>query len=276
MQILSGKELAKRELEALKKQIKEINLPRPLRLAIIQVGDNPASNKYISAKLKKCEEVGIEGKLFKYPEKITQNQLLKKLDSINEWGDGIIVQLPLPDHIPEKVILDAVPYDKDIDGLSARNEFLLYNEPNSKHYIPATARAVMELIEHYKIPVLDNRISVVGRSKVVGKPVAHILKRNNTHVSTFNEETGIKGIESSDLVIVAIGEAKFVKAHNLKEGAIVIDVGTNLDDKLTADLCGDVDFEDVKDKVSAITPVPGGVGPMTVVCLLKNLVERYS
>ncbi|MEA4206336.1 bifunctional 5,10-methylenetetrahydrofolate dehydrogenase/5,10-methenyltetrahydrofolate cyclohydrolase [Mycoplasma sp. 1199] len=273
MQILSGKELAKQELAKLRQEIIDLDLERKLRMAIIQVGDNAASNKYIAHKLRVAEDLGIEAELFKFDEDISQDRLLKKMDRINEKFDGIIVQLPLPSHLPTQVILDAVPYDKDIDGLTTKNEFRLYNDTADKHFIPATARGVLELMEHYGIDVENKRVCVVGRSHVVGKPLAHIIKRKNANVSTYNEETGIKGIENADILIVAIGVAKYIKAHNVKEGAIVIDVGTNLDDKLSAELSGDVDFENVKDKVAAITPVPGGVGPMTVVALMKNLVD---
>lgn len=273
MQILSGKELAKQELAKLKQEIIDLDLERKLRMAIIQVGDNAASNKYIAHKLRVAEDLGIEAELFKFDEDISQDRLLKKMDRINEKFDGIIVQLPLPSHLPTQVILDAVPYDKDIDGLTTKNEFRLYNDTADKHFVPATARGVLELMEHYGIDVENKRVCVVGRSHVVGKPLAHIIKRKNANVSTYNEETGIKGIENADILIVAIGVAKYIKAHNVKEGAIVIDVGTNLDDKLSAELSGDVDFENVKDKVAAITPVPGGVGPMTVVALMKNLVD---
>ncbi|QGZ97947.1 bifunctional 5,10-methylenetetrahydrofolate dehydrogenase/5,10-methenyltetrahydrofolate cyclohydrolase [Mycoplasma sp. NEAQ87857] len=276
MQILSGKELAKKELTKLKKELKALDLARKPRLAIVQVGDNPASNKYIEHKLKQCEKLGIEGKLYKYRENITQNRLLQKLDDINDYSDGVIIQLPLPEHIPTQVILDAVPYDKDVDGLSTKNEFKLYNDNGEKHFVPATARAVLELMDHYNIDVKGKKVCVVGRSHLVGKPLAHIIKRQGANVATYDENTGIKGIESGDIVIVAIGVAKYIKAKNVKPGAIVIDVGTNLDDKITTEIHGDVDFESVKDKVSAITPVPGGVGPMTVVCLLKNLIDIFK
>ncbi|EFF41392.1 bifunctional 5,10-methylenetetrahydrofolate dehydrogenase/5,10-methenyltetrahydrofolate cyclohydrolase [Mycoplasmopsis alligatoris] len=275
MKILSGVELSKNELENLKNEIESLDIPRKIRLAIIQVGDNEASTKYVQKKLEKSEYLGIEAKLYKFDESITQDRLLKKLDNINEYNDGVLVQLPLPHHIPEQVILDAIPYDKDIDGLSTRNEFNLYNAAG-KHFVSATARAVLELMEYYQIDVKDKRVAVVGRSHLVGKPVAHIIKRMGAQVATYDEHTGIKGIENADILIVAAGVAKLVKEKNVKEGAIVIDVGTNLDNKLTKELCGDVDFEDVKDKVSAITPVPGGVGPLTVVCLLKNLVDSIK
>ncbi|WP_322941331.1 bifunctional 5,10-methylenetetrahydrofolate dehydrogenase/5,10-methenyltetrahydrofolate cyclohydrolase [Mycoplasmopsis canis] len=277
MQILSGKELAKAETLKLKKELESLNLSRKPILSIVQVGDNPASNKYIKAKLKKCEEVGIEGRLYKFKENITQNSLLKQLDNINEESDGIIIQLPLPRHIPKQVILDAVPFEKDLDGLTTRNEFKLYNDLDQKYFVPATARAVLEILDHYNINYKKNvKVCVVGRSHVVGKPLAHIIKKEGVDVATFNEKTGLKGVESGDVVIVAIGVARLIKAENIKEGAVVIDVGTNLDDNLSADLYGDVDFESVKDKVSAITPVPGGVGPMTVVCLLKNLIDAIK
>ncbi|TNK83744.1 bifunctional 5,10-methylenetetrahydrofolate dehydrogenase/5,10-methenyltetrahydrofolate cyclohydrolase [Mycoplasmopsis pullorum] len=278
MQILWGKELAAAELEKLKKEIEDLKLPRSIRLAIVQVGDNPASNKYIAQKIKKAEYLGVEVKLYKYKESITQDQLLKKMDNINDYSDGVIVQLPLPKHIPSQVIMDAIPYEKDIDGLSNRNEFTLYNssKTDDKFFVPATARAVLELMDHYKIDVKDKRVAVIGRSYLVGKPVAHIIKRKGANVATYDENTGIKGVEYDVILIVAAGEAKLVRSKNVKEGAIVIDVGTNLDDNLPDVISGDVDFEDVKDKVSAITPVPGGVGPMTVACLLKNLVDAIK
>ncbi|TNK82216.1 bifunctional 5,10-methylene-tetrahydrofolate dehydrogenase/5,10-methylene-tetrahydrofolate cyclohydrolase [Mycoplasmopsis pullorum] len=278
MQILWGKELAAAELEKLKKEIEDLKLPRSIRLAIVQVGDNPASNKYIAQKIKKAEYLGVEVKLYKYKESITQDQLLKKMDNINDYSDGVIVQLPLPKHIPSQVIMDAIPYEKDIDGLSNRNEFTLYNssKTDDKFFVPATARAVLELMDHYKIDVKDKRVAVIGRSYLVGKPVAHIIKRKGANVATYDENTGIKGVENADILIVAAGEAKLVRSKNVKEGAIVIDVGTNLDENLPDVISGDVDFEDVKDKVAAITPVPGGVGPMTVACLLKNLVDAIK
>ncbi|MGZ9755527.1 bifunctional 5,10-methylenetetrahydrofolate dehydrogenase/5,10-methenyltetrahydrofolate cyclohydrolase [Mycoplasma sp. 246B] len=273
MKILSGKELAQAELLKLKAEVAQLDDEDKPNLSIVQVGDNPASNKYVAAKLKKCEEIGLKGTLYKFPETITQKLLLKKLDIINEKSTGVIIQLPLPAHIPQQVILDAVPHEKDVDGLSAKNEFTLYNDIPTKHFVPATARAVLELMEYHNIDVKGKKVCVVGRSKVVGKPIAHIIKRMGADVATYNERTGLKGVESGDIIIVAIGVAKYVKAMNVKEGAIVIDVGTNLDSQLSETLAGDVDFESVKDKVSAITPVPGGVGPVTVVCLLKNLLD---
>ncbi|QNM93364.1 bifunctional 5,10-methylenetetrahydrofolate dehydrogenase/5,10-methenyltetrahydrofolate cyclohydrolase [Mycoplasma sp. Pen4] len=273
MQILSGKELAKSELAKLKQELESFDLDRKIRLAIVQVGDNEASNKYVARKIAVAEDLGIEATLYKFDENIEQDKLLKKMDRINDKNDGIIIQLPLPKHLPTQVILDAVPYNKDIDGLSTKNEFRLYNDSKDKHFVPATARGVLELMKHYNIDVKNKKVCVVGRSHVVGKPLAHIIKRQGATVATYNEDTGIKGVETGDIVIVAIGVAKFVKAHNLKKDAIVIDVGTNLDNQLTKELCGDVDFEDVKDKVSAITPVPGGVGPMTVMALMKNLID---
>ncbi|QKT05212.1 bifunctional 5,10-methylenetetrahydrofolate dehydrogenase/5,10-methenyltetrahydrofolate cyclohydrolase [Mycoplasma sp. OR1901] len=275
MKILSGKELARQETEKLKELVKKIDPDELPVLSIVQVGDNPASTKYVNAKLRKCEEIGIKGVLHKFPETISQNSLLKKLDIINEDSTGVIIQLPLPDHIPQQVILDAVPTTKDVDGLSSRNEFILYNDIEENHFVPATARAVLELMEHYEIDVKGKKVCVVGRSHVVGKPLAHIIKRMGADVATYNENTGVKGVETGDIVIVAIGVAEYFKEQNIKEGAIVIDVGTNLDAQLTEKLVGDVDAESVSTKASALSPVPGGVGPMTVVCLLKNLIDIY-
>lgn len=278
MKILSGREKAEQDLKQLKKELDELNLNRPIKLAIIQVGDKMESNRYVEQKLKKAKEIGIEAKCFKFDENITQKRLLLAMDEINENWDGILIQLPLPKHLPKEVILDAVPYEKDIDGLSHRNEFILYNEKNSddKFFVPAAARAVLELIEYHEINYKKKKVAVVGRSHLVGKPVAHILKRRGASVSTFDENTPIKLVASADIVIVAIGVPKYIKAENIKQGAIIIDVGTNYDQNDPSVIFGDVDHESVKTKASAITPVPGGVGPLTVVCLLKNLVEIYK
>ncbi|WP_262337564.1 bifunctional 5,10-methylenetetrahydrofolate dehydrogenase/5,10-methenyltetrahydrofolate cyclohydrolase, partial [Mycoplasma nasistruthionis] len=182
--LLVSKDLAKRELAKLKEELESFNLEEKLRLGIIQVGDNPASNKYIQYKMKVAEQLGIQATLYKFADTISQDQLLKKMDRINEKEDGIIVQLPLPEHIPTQVILDAVPYEKDIDGLTTKNAFRLYNETKDKHFIPATARGVLELMEYYNIDVKDKKVCVVGRSAVVGKPLAHIIKRRGANVST--------------------------------------------------------------------------------------------
>lgn len=279
--ILDGKKLADIQFETLLKKYKDAikEAGRQPKLGIVQVGDNPSSNKYIEHKMKRAELLGVKSTLYKFDQNISQNDLLKKMDKINEDEDGIVIQLPLPsDTITgPQVVLDSVQTDKDIDGLCSKNKFVFYNNPKNFHFVPAVVLGILDLLEYYKIPIDDQKIAVIGRSEMVGKPIAHILKMMGGKVYTYNEKTGIKGSENADLLIVAAGKAKLVKRSNVKEGAVVIDVGCNLDDAIDrTKLIGDVDFDAVCDVISAIAPVPGGVGPLTVVSLFKNLLKSFK
>ncbi|WP_406615926.1 bifunctional 5,10-methylenetetrahydrofolate dehydrogenase/5,10-methenyltetrahydrofolate cyclohydrolase [Mycoplasmopsis hyopharyngis] len=279
MQILDGKIIAEIETKKLIEEFKEATelIGRRAKLSIIQVGDNPSSNKYIQYKMKKAEQLNVEVNLYKYPETITQKELLKEIEGINENSDGIIVQLPLINFSAPQVILDSVQFKKDIDGLSTRNTFNFYNSTSTFHFTPATAMAILTLIDYYQIPIENQKISVVGRSYLVGKPIAFLLKKRNGIVSTYNITSGLRGTENADLLIAAAGKAKLIKRKNVKEGAIVIDVGCNLDDAIDrSKLVGDVDMDEVQDVLSAIAPVPGGIGPLTVVSLFKNLLKAFK
>ncbi|WP_029512933.1 bifunctional 5,10-methylenetetrahydrofolate dehydrogenase/5,10-methenyltetrahydrofolate cyclohydrolase [Mycoplasmopsis iners] len=281
MQLYKSKEIVNKLTEQLKKEFQLISaeLNRAPRLAIIQIGDNEASNKYIKHKIMKANELGVEVKLHKFTEDIENKALLKEIDEINEYSDGIIVQLPIPEHLHTKVILDSVRLEKDVDGLSSKNEFNFYNDKDMEkyfHFIPATALAVQEIVNHYKIDLKDKKVAVVGRSNLVGKPIAHILKRiggKSINIATYNKKSTIKGIENADIVVAGAGVPGLIKKENLKKGAIVIDVGTtyvcleNGKEKLV----GDVDLTDLEDHIVGITPVPGGVGPLTVMSIFINL-----
>lgn len=279
MEILDGKKIAEIETQKLIAEFKEAsqNIGRKARLAIVQVGDNPSSNKYIEYKLKKAEQLDVEATLYKYDENISQKDLLKQIDVINEKSDGVIIQLPLPNTTAPQVILDSVQFEKDIDGLSTRNSFNFYNSNNAFYFTPATAMAILTLIDYYNLEIEDKKISVVGRSNLVGKPIAFLLKKRKGLVSTYNINSGLRGTENADLIIAAAGRAKLIKRKNVHDGVTIIDVGCNLDDATErTKLIGDVDLEDIKDLVKAIAPVPGGIGPLTVVSLFKNLLKAFK
>ncbi|UUD35049.1 bifunctional 5,10-methylenetetrahydrofolate dehydrogenase/5,10-methenyltetrahydrofolate cyclohydrolase [Mycoplasmopsis caviae] len=276
MKILDGKSLAKKRTEELIVQFKDIRekLGRKPILSIIQVGDNPASTQYIKNKMKKAEELGVEAIHHHFPADIRQKDLLKKLDVINEKADGIIIQLPLPKESATQVILDSVRIEKDIDGLCTRNAFNFYNQTDDFTLVPATALGILDLLHSYKVELYEKRVAVIGRSILVGKPTAFLLKQEGCNVSTYNRNTGIKGVESADIVVVAAGEAKLLKKANVKEGAVVIDVGANwVEEDGQKVLYGDVDIETMPNHLSAFAPVPGGVGPMTIVSLFSNLAK---
>ncbi|WP_029608725.1 bifunctional 5,10-methylenetetrahydrofolate dehydrogenase/5,10-methenyltetrahydrofolate cyclohydrolase [Mycoplasma simbae] len=282
MKILEGKSVAESLTQQLKQEFAQVSaeLGRKPILGIVRVGDNEASSKYIAKKVAKAQELGVETKIYHFPEKIRYKQLLKKMDEINEEADGIIVQLPLPASINTytQPILDAVRFEKDVDGLSSRNTFNFYNKTEDFHFTPATAQAVMTLIDHYNIDVTHKRIAVIGRSTLVGKPTATLFKMRDVQlVSTHNRESGIKGVENADILVVATGVPKLINKDNIKEGAVVIDIGTSwIEENGVKYLSGDVDHTGLDGYISAIAPTPGGVGPLTVVCLFKNLLKAVK
>ena len=234
-------------------------------------------NKYIANKIKKAQELGIEITLEKFNDpQISQNDLIKYIKNLINLHPlkshlGIIVQLPLPTDFDKQLILDTIDPTCDIDGLSTANMNHFYQD-QKPFMIPATAKAILTLLNAYQIELNNKKMMVIGESNLVGKPTKHLLKKYSNDVSSRNIDTGIKGSEVVDLLVVAAGCAKLIKANNVKDQAVVVDVGINtLDNKKVV---GDVDFEDVKDKVLAISPTPGGVGPLTVISLFENLVEK--
>lgn len=266
--IINGKEIAFSIRSELSQKIACLN--KEVGLAVVLVGENPASQVYVRNKIKACEEVGIKSSAYYLPEKTSQTKLEKLLKELAEDSriDGILVQLPLPKHLSEKA-LELIPFNKDVDGFSAENiGRLCLNGGNCT--VACTPYGIMKMLEREKIEISGKNAVVVGRSNIVGKPMAMLLLNANATVTVCHSKTvNLKDIcKEADILVVAVGKAKFIKADMVKDGAVVIDVGMNRDEN--GKLCGDVDFESVKEKCSFITPVPGGVGPMTITMLMYN------
>ena len=273
MELLDGKVVKKEILEDLKKKVESIK--EKLSLVVIEVGDDEASKVYVKQKEKMALSVGIDFKLLKFPETITNEEILKEIDKLN--GDpsvtGMLVQMPLPKHLNAKEIQNRVLPSKDVDGLNDLNAGKLVH--NNEGLFPCTAEGIIDILDYYDIAIKGSFAVVVGRSDLVGKPVANLLtNRDATVAICHSKTTNLKEItKMADILVVAVGKANFIDESYVKDGAVIIDVGINrIDDKLV----GDVDFESVKDKVSYITPVPGGVGQLTVANLGKNIYKAYT
>ena len=269
--LLDGKALSAEIKENLKVNVAEFEKEygRKISLAVILVGENPASCVYVKNKIKAAEFVGIKSLSFSLPETATENEVedLVKTLSADRSVDGILVQLPLPKHLNEEKILSIIPAEKDVDGFTAEN---VGNTTLFKDGINScTPAGIMYMLKSTGVPLSGKHAVIIGRSNIVGKPVALMLLRESCTVTICHSKTAdLKAIaKQADILVVAIGKAKFVTADMVKDGAIVIDVGIN---RTENGLCGDVDFEGVKDKASFITPVPGGVGPMTIAMLMSN------
>ena len=242
-------------------------------LAVIQVGDDPASSIYVRNKQKACEYVGIESRSYELKENATEQELLSLIGTLNADDEvsGILVQLPLPGHIDENTVICAIHPDKDVDGFHPESAGRLLT--GVKGFVPCTPAGIIELLKRSGIEIEGKECVVVGRSNIVGKPAALLLMRENGTVTVTHSRTkDLREItKRADILVAALGKPKFITAEYIKEGAVVIDVGIhrNEDNKL----CGDVDFDSVKEKAAAITPVPGGVGPMTIAMLMRNCIE---
>ncbi len=267
MKILDGKKVA--EIESLKLKNIVSSLPNKPSLAIIQVGNLEESNKYINNKIKKANELGIIAQHIKFNENTKENEIIDYINRINSKYDGIIVQLPLPSNLNKKRILDSIDPFKDVDCCNSINLNKFYNDETL--FIPTTARAIKTLLDFYKIDIKNKKILVIGESDLVGKPTKKLLSLFSSHVDSTNKKIGIAHANNYDILIVAAGSPKLIKKNNVKNQAIIIDVGITIKDNK---IYGDVDFDDVKNIVQAISPVPGGVGPLTVICLMKNLIEK--
>ncbi len=280
MTILDGKKTSLQLQEELAQEVAKIKekgekIPH---LAAILVGENGASMTYVNNKVKACEKIGFQSSLLKLPATISQEDLLQRIYELNENPDidGFIVQLPLPKHIDEQKILLAISPDKDVDGFHPTNFGRMALGLDA--FYPATPYGVLELIKRYQIPTDGKNVVVIGRSDIVGKPMSILLSQkpwNATVTLTHSRTKNISEItKKADIVIVALGIPRFLKAEMIKEGATIIDVGiTREEDKNSPKgfrIVGDVDFDNVKEKASFITPVPGGVGPMTIAMLMKN------
>ena len=287
--ILDGKKIAQDIRAELREQIAALRSQgkRAPKLAIVIVGNNPASETYVTNKIKACEEVGIEAMRIAYQANITEQTLLTEIARLNNDTtiDGFIVQLPLPEHINEATILSAIDYRKDVDGLMPMNVGRMVQGLPS--IVSATPRGIRELLVRYNIAVEGKHVVVIGRSNIVGKPVALLLmqRANNATVTVCHSKTqDLASIcRTADIIIAAAGCPKLITANMVKEGTVVIDVGINRIEVANANanaktykLVGDVDFDNVAPKASYITPVPGGVGPMTIVSLLQNTLQAYQ
>ncbi|AGR41851.1 bifunctional 5,10-methylenetetrahydrofolate dehydrogenase/5,10-methenyltetrahydrofolate cyclohydrolase [Spiroplasma diminutum] len=273
--IIDGKLYAQELNTNLKISIEQIKTKRKPKLMIIQVGDNLASNKYIKNKLNACNKVGIIGELLKFEENIIEEKLIEEIRKLNENKnvDGIIVQLPLPNQLNEKIITDTIDPSKDADGFSpiTLGNVML----NNSNIFPATPFGIIKLLEWKKINLIGANIVIIGRSNIVGKPLANMLINKSATVTVCNTKTKKLSeiCKTADILISAAGSAKLITEDFVNRDMTLIDVGANF---LDGKYCGDVDFDNVKDKVKFITPVPGGVGPMTISCLLQNTFNLYN
>ncbi len=274
MKIIDGKAIAAEYRAALKEKI-EYSEKKP-GLAVVIVGDDPASRIYVRNKIKACGELGIRSYAYELPENSTQKEVESLLDSLakNAEIDGILLQLPLPKHLDAESACARIPFEKDVDGFSAQNLGLLMQ--NKEIVTACTPLGIMKLLEREGIDPTGKHAVVIGRSETVGKPMAMLLLNANATVTVCHSKTKkLKELcAQADILVSAVGKANFVTADMVKEGAVVIDVGMNRDEN--GKLCGDVDFEGVKEKTSYITPVPGGVGPMTITMLMYNTYLRFQ
>ncbi|EHL73641.1 bifunctional methylenetetrahydrofolate dehydrogenase/methenyltetrahydrofolate cyclohydrolase FolD [Bacillus smithii] len=272
--LIDGKAAAKEIREEIKKEVDEVKAQGVVPgLAVILVGDDPASHTYVRNKEKGCKEVGIHSEIYKYPAAISEAELLDKIRELNEDKriHGILVQLPLPGHISESKVIDTISPEKDVDGFHPVNVGKMVI--GKEGFLPCTPYGIMKLLEREQIDLQGKRAVVIGRSNIVGKPAGLLLLQRNATVTYCHSKTEDLSYHTkqADIIIAAVGKAKFLKAEDVKEGAVIVDVGMNRDEN--GKLCGDVDFESVREKASFITPVPGGVGPMTITMLLYNTVQ---
>ncbi|MDD5923846.1 MAG: bifunctional methylenetetrahydrofolate dehydrogenase/methenyltetrahydrofolate cyclohydrolase FolD [Clostridia bacterium] len=274
-EILNGKEVSAYIREQIKSKCADLSeIGIAPGLAVILVGNDPASEIYVRNKKKACDEVGIYSEEYRLDSNTTQHQLLDLIYDLNQKPDidGILVQLPLPSHIDEKAVIAAIDSSKDVDAFS--NQSVGRLSVGNPIFLPCTPAGIMEILKYYKIDVESKECVIVGRSNIVGKPMAMMMLNANATVTICHSKTNnLKEIcKRADILIVAVGKKKLIDAEYVKPGAVVIDVGMNRDEN--GKLCGDVDFESVKDVASYITPVPGGVGPMTISMLLYNTIRN--
>lgn len=269
--IIDGKQVSAQVKERIRNEVETLKANGvEIGLAVVIVGDDPASKVYVRNKKKACEECGIKSFEYALPAETTEEELLELVNTLNndDKVDGILVQLPLPKHLDDKVIIDNIRPDKDVDAFHPVNVGKIMIGDYS--FLPCTPAGVMELIDSTGVEVAGKECVVIGRSNIVGKPQAMLLLHKSGTVTICHSKTkNLKEVCSrADILVAAVGRAKMITADYIKEGAVVIDVGMNRDEN--GKLCGDVDFEGCKDKAGYITPVPGGVGPMTIAMLMQN------
>lgn len=272
--LIDGKAISKQIKDELKVEVAEMKARGILPcLAVIQVGNDPASSVYVNNKKKACEYIGIDSLSYELEEETTEESLLDLIAELNhnKIVNGILVQLPLPKHIDENKVIKAIAPEKDVDGFHPETVGNMCI--GTKGFLPCTPAGVIQLLKRSNIEIEGKECVVVGRSNIVGKPMAMLLLRENGTVTITHSRTkDLKEVcKRADILIAALGKPKFITSEYVKEGAVIIDVGIHRNEQNK--LCGDVDFDDVVEKVSAITPVPGGVGPMTIAMLMNNCVE---
>ncbi|MBB5173069.1 methylenetetrahydrofolate dehydrogenase (NADP+)/methenyltetrahydrofolate cyclohydrolase [Texcoconibacillus texcoconensis] len=272
--IISGKELAQEKRQSMKMEVKELeeNGVKP-GLAVILVGEDPASQTYVRSKQRACAEVGVHSELDELPASTTERELLDKIDKLNqaEHIHGILVQLPLPNHISEKAVIEAIDPNKDVDGFHPVNIGRMM--VGEEGFLPCTPFGIVEMVKSKNIEIEGKNVVVVGRSNIVGKPVGQLFLRENATVTYCHSRTkNMRELtKQADILIVAVGKRHFIGAADVKSGAVVVDVGIHRTEE--GKLTGDVAFDEVEPLVSYITPVPGGVGPMTITMLLHNTIQ---
>ena len=275
---IDGKAFSQTVLEKIREehsQLKE-KYGKPAGLAVVIVGNNPASQVYVKNKIRACENVGFYSENIELDENISEKELLQEIDKLNKNDriNGILVQLPLLAHINELKIIDSISPEKDVDGFHVSNigKMVIGDETG---FLSCTPYGIMQLLEEYKIEIAGKDAVIIGRSNIVGKPMALMFIQKGATVQVCNSNTKDlrKKLNEADIIIVAAGVPKLLKKEDVKEGAVVIDVGIN---RVDGKICGDVDYEEVAEKTSYITPVPGGVGPMTIASLIKNTFKSYK
>ncbi|MBP7057785.1 bifunctional 5,10-methylenetetrahydrofolate dehydrogenase/5,10-methenyltetrahydrofolate cyclohydrolase [Candidatus Gracilibacteria bacterium] len=280
MIILDGKKVADEMKQKLKVKFAELlNQGVKPKLVIVQVGDDPASLSYVKGKIKACDTLGIEGEILKYaPDEVTTESLIKKVIELNIDAsvNGILIQMPLPEHIYYPEVFKAMSPYKDVDGFTAYNLGKTFLSTDFEELAPPTPLGIIRLFEHYGIEVMGKEAVIVGVSNLVGKPLTVMLLNRRATVTTCHSKTKDLGLHTrkADILIVAVGKPFLITADMVKKDTIVVDVGINKTTK--GKLIGDVDFENVAERTSYITPVPGGVGPMTVACLMENMYKAVK
>ena len=277
MTIIDGKTLSDKILKEIEEEHSElqISVGRKAGLAVIIVGENPASQIYVRNKIRACEKVGFHSETIRLDENITEENLLLEIEKLNNDNsiDGILVQLPIPKHIDELKVINAISAEKDVDGFHTTNigKMMIGDETG---FLPCTPAGVVHMFEEYNINLEGKDVLVIGQSNIVGKPMTLLLIKKRATVQVCNSKTKnlSEKLQKADVIVAAAGSPKLIKATDVKEGVVIIDVGIN---RVDGKLCGDVDFEEVSKKASFITPVPGGVGPMTIAMLIKNTFKSY-
>ena len=276
--VVSGKDLSQELKDAMRDEVSELiaSGKRAPHLVVILVGNNPSSISYVTGKEKACVYVGIKNTTLRLDENISEEELVNVINELNtdDNVDGILVQLPLPNHISEEKIIETIAIEKDVDGFHPLNVANLWLKKECM--LPCTPKGIIKLLDKAGIDIAGKNAVVIGRSNIVGLPISKLLlDRNATVTITHSKTLNLKEVTNqADILIAAIGKARFVTAEMVKDGAVVIDVGVNRDEN--GKLCGDVDFDVVEPKASVITKVPGGVGPMTICCLMENTLESYK